>query len=251
MWALASAAALLLHFGFIVAVAEYLQSGDPEPEFGAPAIEIGIELLDKRGEPVELPPGPDTEESAASAPVPEQRKEAEHTTLPQETPVKTDAPERLVAPIETQKPKDEEKVEPEVTTNAAAPAIASEAMAMPRSETVPEGNRSVAPALGLGETAQRVRATWIKELIAHLDRHKRYADGQTRDGVEVIVNFVIDGTGHVLSSAIVRGSGEPAFDEAAIATLRRADPVPKPPALVAQEGLSFTMPIVFRLKHAK
>ena len=249
MWVAALAAALLLHVGCFAVAVEYFDTGDTEPEFGAPSIEVGLELLARRGEPIELPPGPDTEESAASAPVQAQRKQAEHTTLPQETPVISDDPERLVAPIQTPKPKDEEKVVPEVTTNSLTPAIASEAMAMPRSAILPAGERSVAPEQGWGESAQRVRASWQKELIAHLDRHKHYPGSQTLDGVEVTVNFVIDDTGHVLSSAIMRGSGEPSFDVAALAMLSRADPVPKPPPPVVQEGLTFTLPIVFRVKH--
>jgi protein TonB len=32
---------------------------------------------------------------------------------------------------------------------------------------------------------------------------------------------------------------------------RRADPVPPPPPLIADEGLSFTMPVVFRVKGPK
>jgi periplasmic protein TonB len=33
--------------------------------------------------------------------------------------------------------------------------------------------------------------------------------------------------------------------------LRRADPVPAPPALVADEGLTFTLPVQFRSKDRK
>jgi protein TonB len=46
----------------------------------------------------------------------------------------------------------------------------------------------------------------------------------------------------------VKGSGDPAFDEAALAMVHRSDPVPSPPPLVADEGLSFTLPVVFRVK---
>jgi TonB family protein len=54
--------------------------------------------------------------------------------------------------------------------------------------------------------------------------------------------------GHVLSTSIVKGSGDRAFDEAALAMVRRSDPVPQPPPLVADEGLSFTLPVIFRVK---
>jgi TonB family protein len=52
--------------------------------------------------------------------------------------------------------------------------------------------------------------------------------------------------GHMMSAEVVKGSGDAAFDEAAVAMMRRADPVPPPPPLVADAGLSFTMPVIFR-----
>jgi TonB family protein len=54
--------------------------------------------------------------------------------------------------------------------------------------------------------------------------------------------------GHVISTSIEKGSGDAAFDEAALAMVRRSDPVPAPPPLIADEGLSFTVPVIFRVK---
>ena len=62
------------------------------------------------------------------------------------------------------------------------------------------------------------------------------------------MSFVLDRAGHVLSSRIVTGSGDTAFDAAALAMLERANPVPPPPPVVADDGLSFTLPVIF---HAK
>jgi protein TonB len=53
----------------------------------------------------------------------------------------------------------------------------------------------------------------------------------------------------VVSSSIVQGSGDASFDEAALAMVRRSDPVPKPPVVVVQEGVSFTLPVLFRAKR--
>jgi TonB family protein len=93
-----------------------------------------------------------------------------------------------------------------------------------------------------------VRATWQKELIAHLDKHKRYPAERPQKSAEILVSFALDRMGHVLSTSIVKGSGDRAFDEAALAMVRRSDPVPPPPPLVADEGLSFTLPVIFRVK---
>jgi periplasmic protein TonB len=55
----------------------------------------------------------------------------------------------------------------------------------------------------------------------------------------------------VISKLIVKGSGDPSFDAAALDMLQRSDPVPPPPPpLVADEGLSFRLPVIFQVKHA-
>jgi protein TonB len=119
---------------------------------------------------------------------------------------------------------------------------------MPSVEQAPESERSVAPQQGTGASARRIRATWQKELVAHLDKHKRYPRERAQKSAEILVNFVLDRLGHVVSASIVKGSGDPVFDEAALAMVHRSDPVPSPPPLVADEGLSFTLPVVFRVK---
>jgi TonB family protein len=135
-----------------------------------------------------------------------------------------------------------------VQTQASQESVAAEATATPSSDNIPQGTRSVAPAEGTGETARRIRATWQKELIAHLDKHKRYPAERAQKSAQIVVGFALDRMGHVLSTSIVKGSGDAAFDEAAIAMIRRSDPVPPPPPLVADEGLNFTLPVIFRVK---
>lgn len=90
----------------------------------------------------------------------------------------------------------------------------AEATAAPSSDDIPQGKRSVAPAKGIGE--RRARLTWQKELVAHLDRQpaNRALD---LDSGEILVGFVLDRMGHVLSANIVKGSGDSVFDDAALA----------------------------------
>ena len=154
----------------------------------------------------------------------------------------------MVTPNKSNKPKEDDPKIAAVQTAASTKSVAAEATATPSSEAIPEGPRSIAPAIGTGETARRVRATWQKELVAHLDKHKRYPSERQQKAAEIYIRFTLDRLGHVLSTAIEKSSGDTAFDEAALAMVRRSDPVPQPPPLVADEGLSFTLPVIFRVK---
>jgi periplasmic protein TonB len=125
---------------------------------------------------------------------------------------------------------------------------AAEATAVPTVEDATESLRSVTPAQGTGTSAARERVTWHKELAAHLDKFKRYPSDRVMQSAEVVVSFVLDRVGHILSARIVKGSGDASFDEAALAMMQRSDPVPAPPPLVADEGLTFTLPVIFHVK---
>jgi TonB family protein len=247
LWFSAGLAALALHVGGAALAVTHLRIVEPDDAFGSPAIEIGLELTSPRLEPTDLPPGPDAEASVASPPLAEQQAEVKETDLPKDIPTESVNPDRVVTANDN-KPKEEDTKIAAVQTSASIESIAAEATARPSSEAIPEGKRSVAPAHGTGESAQRLRATWQKQLIAHLDRHKRYPAERVQKSAEIVVGFVLDRLGHVLSTSIVKGSGDAAFDEAALSMIRRSDPVPQPPPAVADEGLNFTLPVIFRVK---
>jgi protein TonB len=248
LWLGAGLTALALHVGGAALAVVHLQTDVSDESLGAPAIEIGLELSSPRQEATDLPPGPESNASVASPQLAEQKAEVKETDLPKDTPTETEEPDRVVTPNEAKKPVEEETKVATVQTQASQESIAAEATATPSSENIPEGPRSVAPAQGTGESAQRVRATWQRELMAHLDKHKRYPTGHALKSAEILVSFVLDRMGHVLSTSVVKGSGDAAFDEAALAMLKRSDPVPQPPPLVADEGLNFTLPVIFRIK---
>jgi periplasmic protein TonB len=247
-WALAAFGAIVIHVACIALARQYLRVDEPEAELGAPAIEVGVEPLAPRLEPIDLPPGPDAEESIATPPAVEQVR-VEPIILPLAVPSETEDPDLAVALIKKKEPKEEQSPPAPLVLSPAVPTEAAKATARPTSEIAQESARSVTPAQGAGESTQRVRAAWQKELIAHFNQHKRYPANGSLDSAEILVTFVLDEDGRVLSSAIVRGSGDASFDEAALAMIRRSDPVPKPPPLVVQQGLSFILPVIFRVKH--
>jgi periplasmic protein TonB len=248
LWVFAALGALALHIGGVALAVAHLRTDDLDDSLGAPAIEIGLEMTSPHLEATDLPPGPDTDASVASPALAEQKAELKETELPKDMPTETENPDRVVTPDDSHKPKEDDPKIAAVQTSASQESVAAEATATPSTEEIPEGPRSVAPAQGTGQSAVRMRATWQKELIAHLDKHKRYPSERSQKSAEILVSFALDRMGHVLSASIVKGSGDAAFDEAALAMVRKSDPVPMPPPLVADEGLNFTLPVIFRVK---
>ena len=166
--------ALALHVGGAALAIVHLQTEEADDALGASAIEVGLELASVRREVTDLPPGPDTDASAASPQLSEQKAEVKETELPQDKPTETEEADRVVTQNESKKPKEDDPKIAAVQTSASTESVAAEATATPSSEAIPEGPRSVAPVIGTGESARRARATWQKELVAHLDKHKRY-----------------------------------------------------------------------------
>jgi periplasmic protein TonB len=247
-WGLAAVGAVAMHAGCVAIALGIMAPDDVEVVTGAMAIEIGVEWTSPPIEHIDLPPGPEADASAASPAVVEQKAVVEQTDLPKATPTETDDPDRLVTPTDAKKPNDDD---PKITTAQAIPSVESvesEATTAPSTESAAEGPRSQSPAIGPGESTRRERLTWQKELAAHLDRHKRYPNDRASQTAEIVLGFMLDRTGRVLSVWVVRSSGDRSFDDAALAMMHRADPVPAPPPRVADFELNFTLPVVFRAK---
>ena len=248
LWTLAALGAVMIHATGVALAVVHMRTDDADDSLGAPAIEVGLEMTSPRVEATDLPPGPDTEASTAAPAIAEQKAEVKENELPKAVPDEAPDPDRVVAQEESKKPEEDDPKIAAVQASASTASVAAEATAMPSSEAAQEAPRSVAPAQGMGESLQKVRATWQKELVAYLDKHKRYPAERSQKTAEILISFVLDRLGHVLSTTITKGSGDSAFDEAALAMVHRADPVPPPPPVVADEGLNFTLPVIFRVK---
>ncbi|MBY0381513.1 MAG: energy transducer TonB [Xanthobacteraceae bacterium] len=249
VWLFGAIGALALH-GAVAAVALSDLSGknDDDVDLGAPGMEISFQLAAPAAEQTDLPPGPDTDASAASPQVVEQKAEIKPTDLPQDKPTEAEDPDRVVSPDKAKDPKEDDPTKSASQQTPSTESIAAEATATPSPENAQQSERSTTVAQGIGKSNQRIRGTWERELSAHFDRHKRYPTNRPPMDVKIWVRFELDRKGHIVSSSIVKGSGDPAFDEAALSMLKRSDPVPQPPPLVADEGLNFTLPVVFRVK---
>jgi periplasmic protein TonB len=248
-WIAAALGALLLHLSGAAVAYRYLQP-DNSDDLGAPAIAVGVDIVSPRRDAEDLPVGPDTEASAQSPAVVEQKEVLKETDLPKTVTSESDNPNLVASPTDTKNPKDDPKT-PTVQAMPSEQSAATEATAMPSVANAPESTSSLAPSPGTGESAVRERVTWEKELAAHFNKFKRYPAERSAQSAEVTVSFALDSVGHIISSRLVKGSGDAAFDQAALDMLQRADPVPAPPPLVVDQGLSFTLPVIFHVKPQK
>lgn len=172
-------------------------------------------------QPIEkLPEKPNAE--AVLTPTPER---------PKPEPVKKKPPPNAKM-AEKKKPIDpKKKSAPQTTAPPTSRGQRADRAAVPFSSSSPESSMSP--------------ASWRGALMAHLNRHKRFPAGAASTGV-VTVAFTIDRSGRVLSARLVRGSGDAALDNEAVALARRASPVPAPPPNVGGGGsIVLAVPIRF------
>jgi protein TonB len=199
-----------------------LNSRPPASEFDAGAPVVMIELPEASVSvpmlPTDLAPGPVEIES-------------EPTPIKEETkPLEQEAEVALPIPEPKPKPPEEQKQ-----------ATALPSALLPSSPSPPVAGAAVQPSI----TAIN---RWESELVAHIERFKRYPVEARAHGTQgrVRVAFTVDHEGRVRSSRIVQSSGSPELDEESLAMLTRAQPLPPP--RIADRELSFVVPVTFNIR---
>ena len=122
-----------------------------------------------------------------------------------------------------------------------ASAAAPVAPASPAPSAAPAASAASAPSQGPG---------WQTALLGRLQQAKRYPDlARTRreEGVAYLT-FTMDRAGRVLSARIARTSGWEALDAETLALVRRAEPLPVPPAEMPGATIVLTVPVSFTLR---
>jgi protein TonB len=246
LWIFAAAGAVALHVGGGALAYGHLQGTSDEEFLGAQGDTIGIELTSATPEDTDLPVGPDTDASVASPALPEQKAEVKETDLPKDKPDEAEDPDRVVTTTENQKPKEDDPKVAAVQTQASEESVAQEATARQSIEGARVDEHPTVVNQGLGKDAQKMIKQWRGQLSAYLNLHKHYPEVKNTKAVTVRVGFAIDRRGHVLSMHVIESSGEPAYDDAALDMIRKSDPVPAPPPVEADEGLTFIVPVVFQ-----
>jgi len=187
----------------------------PEPEVAEATPELEPEPL------------PEPEPEALPEPVPE--AEAPAVALPMPATMSADLRQRRLDTPATPRPQ-RQPARPKPT----AQPVATPAAAPPPAVAAP------------GPSPEQ----WQQQVLAYLDRRKLYPREAQRAGQEGVarITFAIDGAGRVLSVSLAGSSGIAALDQAALDTVRRASPVPAPPATLGQGSLTLTASIRFTLR---
>jgi protein TonB len=250
LWLFAGTAALALHLGGAALAVAHLKNVDDDEALGASAIEIGLELASSKSEETDLPPGPDSDASVASPALAEQKAEVKETDLPKDMPTEQADADRVVTPNNVKKPVEEEAKVAAVETQASQESVAAEATARQPLENAREANTVAAPNLGIGKDRQIMAVKWERQISAYFQKHLRYPEVKQTKDANVVVSIVLDRRGHVLSYEVVESSGDARFDDATTAMIRRADPVPRPPAALTDDTFTFKLPVKFNKRRA-
>jgi periplasmic protein TonB len=218
---------------------------DEDADAGAPVVmvELAPVAVAPPSPPRDLAPGPlmesESQEQVAEQAPPQERKQPKQEKADEQPP----APDPEVAMAKPEPMAEEGPID-----DKPAPVVAPAAPVPTAPQIAPTPAPRVA-ALAVGQTPRPTSAAvanWERLLVAQLERHKRYppqAHGKTG---EARLAFSIDRGGRLVASRIVHSSGSDALDEEALALIRRAAPLPPPPAGMSDDQLSFVVPIRYR-----
>ncbi|MGF7162077.1 protein TonB [Rhodoligotrophos appendicifer] len=236
-----------------VAAGGELQAVEPTPSENTEPQEIAAV------EPAEIAEAEPTEVAAVDPatpvdPVTPPVTEAEPTELVPIPQTKPDVVEVEPEPIKKIEPKKERKTAPP------KPAKAKTARAkQPSPDKAPAGTASKSAAAASGqargtrgvreaEAGQADRSNYAGRILAHLQRHKHFPDAAARSRMSgtVTLTFAISANGHLRSVKLRRGSGYEVLDDAALSTVRRAEPFPPIPSDLGQTAMTFTVPLRYK-----
>lgn len=117
--------------------------------------------------------------------------------------------------------------------------------------TAPEPSATPAFQQATGKPAASLKTEWAVRLVQHLEHYKRYpreAAAQHAEGVAYL-RFSINRNGSVLSAKLDKSSGFDLLDAEALALVRRANPLPPPPAGLEGNVFDLVLPVTYSLSN--
>jgi periplasmic protein TonB len=212
-------------------------SEDSDSVANAPLIMIELAALPVAPDikSTEVPPGPQQTQAQSE---PEPAKPVEKTVeLP---PAPQAKPQLAVTPPAKQVEKPaEKKPRQKHASLTSAPSTAEN-----------RAERAAAPMPGASSRNPNALPNWKSELVARLERYKQYpsqAQSRGEQGVAQLA-FSVDRSGGVHNARIVRSSGSSLLDEATLALVERAAPLPPPPPKISGAQIAIVVPIRYNMR---
>lgn len=238
-------------------------SGSLTVVLGVHALAIALALNWTARPPIELPPQAMMVE-LAPVPTPPPPAPPKVVTPPQppapveELPIPklAEAPKAEIA-VPKPKPKPKPKPQPPKPVEKKPEPVKEKPSEEKPAETQPTQaptEKSAQPAPGPSPAQMAAKASWQNTLLAHLGKYKKYPASAQARGKEGLnrLRFVVDAEGNVLSFELVGRSGNADLDRATLEMIRRAQPLPKPPADMLNNGsIEIVAPFVYSLERRR
>jgi protein TonB len=246
-WGACFALALCFHAGATAAlIARWNDSSDLVANAPVVMIDLAPVPVAPDTTPTEAPPD-QVESKQQIEPDPQPEKPVEKAELTPDPPPAPEKPvEKLDLPpipqaevtLPVTPPKPLPKPKPKRKASlASAPSTAEQ-----------KADRAAAPAAGAASRDPSALPNWKSELVARLERYKRYpSDARGENGVAQLA-FSIDRSGGVHNARIIRSSGSSALDRETLALAQRAAPLPPPPPEVSGTQIAIVVPIRFNVR---
>jgi protein TonB len=244
-WLLAALAVVAIHAALLAA---HLWWPAQSAVAGADAPPLLIDFAPEAAAPESKADlAPDKEESVESQAAPQQQtaQKAEEQPILDIPQMQSREPELVIPPkqeVVKEQPK-EETPKPPVPVENEHPQALSAPVTTSNPNLPNRAEKAVAPNPG-SAVAPRVLPSYRDQVAAHLQRFKRAPKGGAQ-GIAV-VSFTLDRSGRVTAHSISRSSGSSALDDAALSMVSRANPMPRFPAAMPQESVTFSVPIRYR-----
>jgi protein TonB len=183
--------------------------------------------------PNDMPPDVVKSKLVEPASEPEPEKPLEKIELP---PDPAPQPELTATPPPKPPEKKVEKKKPRQRTASTARAASSADV---------QAERAAAPMSGANARDSSAIPNWRSQLVARLERNKRYpADAQARGETGTVqLAFTVDRNGGAHSVRLVRSSGSSALDRETLTLIDRAAPFPPPPPELGGGQIAIVVPI--------
>jgi periplasmic protein TonB len=232
-WGACFALALAFHAaGAAVLFARWTEDSDLVANAPVVLVDLAPVAVSPSITPNELPPGP-------------LRREAEPESQPEKPIEKIEPPpdpqaEPVVAATPPPKPAEPPKEKRPKQKHASLPSAPS--------TTDHQAEQAAAPMPGASTRNSDAVPSWKSQLVAALERQKRYPSEARGDQGTAQLAFSVDRKGGVHNARVTRSSGSSILDHEALALVQRAQPLPPPPPEVPGAQIPIVVPIRYNAR---